>query len=371
MSLRFMKNCLHCSLFALFLLVFQVSAGQTGVKPLDNWLEEHAHDLGGRAVLLIYQNNRIIYSHAVNELSGKQKMIGKMIARRTGKDSRDVLKDYDAETRIGIASCSKWLSAALVMTFIDEGRLSLEDTIGRFLPITTKHGKGNITILQCLSHLTGISSIGLKENKEMMQAGTMASVVEKIAGLDMEGKPGSTFHYSSNGLQLAAAVIEKISGKDFRTLFNERIAVPCGMKQTDFGGSPVPLAAGGARSTASDYLRFLVMILQNGMIDGRQVLSAKSVELMQRNHIIGADIKHSPAEAGNWGYGFGEWVMDNADKQTRSESVTSPGLFGTFPWVDNRRQYAAILFTFNLKNKGRGELYRALKKLVDSWITNH
>ena len=67
------------------------------------------------------------------------------------------------------------------------------------------------------------------------------------------------------------------------------------------------------------------------MIDGRQVLSAKSVELMQRNHIIGANIKHSPAEAGKLGYGFGEWVMDNADKQTRSESVTSPGLLAPFP----------------------------------------
>ena len=73
-------------------------------------------------------------------------MIIKFIAKRQGKDPDELLKDYDFTTRTAIASCSKWLSAALVMTFVDEGKLSLNDTIGKFLPMMTIHGKGNITI---------------------------------------------------------------------------------------------------------------------------------------------------------------------------------------------------------------------------------
>ena len=58
--------------------------------------------------------------------------------------------------------------------------------------------------------------------------------------------------------------------------------------------------------------------------------------------------------------------MEDADE--RSKAVTSPGLFGSFPWVDNERNYAAVLFCFNLKNKGRNDRYNELKKLVDEVI---
>ncbi len=167
-------------------------------------------------------------------------------------------------------------------------------------------------------------------------------------------------------MQIAAAVIEKISGKDFKTLFKERIAVPCGMKNTDFGNGKIPLAAGSAFSTPEDYIYFLQMILQEGNINDRQVLSKESVEKMQYNYAKDARVAYSPAEAGDWGYGFGEWVMDNP--ANRSNAVTSPGLFGSFPWVDNKRQYAGFLFVFNLKQKGRGDSYKKLKSIIDKEI---
>ena len=53
----------------------------------------------------------------------------------------------------------------------------------------------------------------------------------------------------------------------------------------------------------------------------------------------------------------------------RSQAVTNPGLFGSFPWVDHKHDYAAVLFTFNLKSKGRNERYTSLKQLVDAAIT--
>ena len=79
----------------------------------------------------------------------------------------------------------------------------------------------------------------------------MDEAMEKIASEQLEGEPGKTFHYSNVGLQIAGAVIEKISGKSFETLFAERIAKPCDMKNTDFGKGAVALPAGGAFSTAN------------------------------------------------------------------------------------------------------------------------
>ena len=54
-----------------------------------------------------------------------------------GKDASEMQQDFTATSRERIVSCSKWLSAALVMTFVDEGKLSLEDTVGKYLPIMT------------------------------------------------------------------------------------------------------------------------------------------------------------------------------------------------------------------------------------------
>lgn len=68
-------------------------------------------------------------------------------------------------------------------------------------------------------------------------------------------------------------MIEKISGKSFETLFAERIAKPCEMKNTDFGKGKVALPAGSAYSTPEDYMNFLVMILHDGKFNGKQILS--------------------------------------------------------------------------------------------------
>jgi CubicO group peptidase (beta-lactamase class C family) len=357
-------NCIKGSAVAFFLLIFQLAHAQYNFGKLDNWMKDHIEELGGRVVMMIYKDGKLVYNHAENNLSRRQKMVGKFIAKRQGKEAN--LDDYTTTTRERIASCSKWLSAALVMTFVDEGKLKLTDTVGKFLPVLSKSGKGNITIWQCLSHTTAIKAADLKESlQEMKNISSMDEAIEKIASLPMEGEPGKVFHYSSAGLQIAAAVIEKISGKDFETLFAERIAKPLNMKNTDFGHTKVPLAAGGAFSTPEDYMNFLVMILNEGVFNGRQVLSKNSIIEMQKNR-IGKDvtIAYSPAEAAGWSYGFGEWIMDGAAEGIRSTAVSSPGLFGSFPAVNTKDKYCAFLFVFNLKHEGRNERYKELQSLI-------
>ncbi len=373
MAYKITSPCRIYSLIIASLLFYQVSKAQSDFSKAGTWLKDNVNELGGRAVLVILKDGKIVYNQAENEMSRRQKMIGKFIAKRQGKDPDDVLQDFTSVTKERIASCSKWLSAALIMTFIDEGKLSLEDTVGKYLPVMTANGKGNIKIWQCLSHLTGIKAGTIRESTESMKnIQSMDEAIELIAKLPMEGEPGKTFHYSSAGLQVAAAVIEKISGKDFETLFAERIAGPCGMTHTDFGHGKVAMPAGSGWSTAEDYIKFLNMILNEGKINGKQVVSKKSIIEMQKNRVSkDAVIASSPAEAGNWGYGFGEWVMDDAVGDKRSNGVTSPGLFGSFPWVDNQLKYAGFLFTFYIKSKGRNERYMELKKIVDEAITTH
>ena len=352
------------SFVVFFILISVELTAQKNFAKAERFLEDNIGELGGRAVLMIYKEGKIIYSHAVNNISPRQKRIAKFISKRRNADMTERLEDFTVSSRQRIASSSKWLSAAMVMTFVDEGKLSLEDTIGKFLPVMTLTGKGHIKIWQCLSHLTGIRSAGLRESlQEMKDIKSMDEAMEKIAALPMEGEPGKTFHYGNTGLQIAGAVMEKIGGKSFEKLFADRIAKPCEMKNTDFSKGPVALPAGGAYSTAEDYMNFLAMILQEGKFRGKQVLSKSSVKKMQQNYTRDATIIYTPAEAGSWGYGFGEWVMEEAGE--RSQAVTSPGLFGSFPWVDNEKKYAGFLFCFNLKNKGRGERYRELKKIID------
>ena len=68
--------------------------------------------------------------------------------------------DFNAKTQAPIASCSKWLTAALVMQFVDEGKLSLDDKVVKYIPEFEKYCKSYITIRQCLSHMTGIADEG-------------------------------------------------------------------------------------------------------------------------------------------------------------------------------------------------------------------
>lgn len=350
------KNLLF--LYLLFGLAGNTFAQEQYAK-LNQWLENNVDEMGGRAMLMVYQDGKIMYSHSVNQMNNRQKMLGKLIASRQGKTAD--FSDYTANSKQAIASCSKWLSAALVMTFVDEGKLKLTDSVGRFLPVLSKNGKGAITIQACLSHTTGILSPDLRENlKEMRAINSMDEAIEKIAQYPIEGQAGKVFRYSNTGLQIAGAVIEKISGKSFETLFAERIAIPIGMKNTDFGKTKVALPAGGANSTPNDYMNFLTMILNKGQFQGKQILSEKSIAEMQVNRIT-AEVKvaHSPAEAGGLGYGFGEWIMTN-------DAISSPGLFGSFPWVNNNKKYCAFLMTFYLKSDGRQEKYVELRKLVEA-----
>jgi len=75
MSYSNVNDCLKCSLTLLFLLFLQIANAQNSFKRTDDWIINNLHSLGGRAVLVIFKDGKIIYNHSQNKLSPTQKVM--------------------------------------------------------------------------------------------------------------------------------------------------------------------------------------------------------------------------------------------------------------------------------------------------------
>jgi len=346
---RVFGNFFSAGLFISFLLFFKSVSGQYDFSETDRLLKNHQHLLGNDVVTLVYKDGKIIFS------------------KEQGR--------FKNNTEIPVASCSKWLTAAMVMTFVDEGKLSLDDSIGKFLPVFTRYGKGDIKIRNCLSHTTGLESGAMNLFsilREYRKRQLMDSLGEEVNGFAKNKKriaePGTEFRYSNIGLNIAGHILEVISGKKFEVLFQERIAIPLDMAHTSFTkGRGLPDPSGSAFSTANDYMHFLIMILQKGVYNGKRILSEKSVNQMQKPQISLGMVKYAPSPAEGYVYALGEWV-EETDKNGNSEVVASPGLFGTWPLVDNCHQYACIFLIQSILSRKQRDVYVEIKKSIDQQI---
>ncbi|RFS19989.1 class A beta-lactamase-related serine hydrolase [Chitinophaga silvatica] len=258
--------------------------------------------------------------------------------------------EYDGNTKLLIASSSKWLSAAVLMSLVDEGKLNLTDTIGKFLRIYTNNHKGHITIAQLLSHTSGFpgsSTQGYESNVLI----SLAQATDQIAmHVDLQNEPGTNFCYGGLSMQIAGRICEIVSKKGWKMLAAEKIFTPCGMTNTDYGITSNPQIAGGVRSTGNDYIKFLDMMMNKGLAyNGKQVLSESAVEAIEKGYIGNATIEYSPYPAQllksrNF-YGLGNWrdVTDNNDNLIEN---SSPGLFGTHPWINRSKRMTGIVLAF-------------------------
>ncbi|MEQ1677560.1 MAG: serine hydrolase domain-containing protein, partial [Chitinophagaceae bacterium] len=176
---------------------------------------------------------------------------------------------------------------------------------------------------------------------------------------------GTDFWYGSVGLNIAGRVLEIISKKKFEVLIKTKLFTPLGMTKTTFAelnGGPVN-PSGGAKSTADDYMKFLVMLLNKGKHNGVQVLSEKAVAEMLKVQNKPEQIKYAPKAAEGYTYASGSWVIE--EKDGIATSLASPGLFGTWPMIDFCRGYAYIVFVKNLLGDERADAHRQLKQVID------
>jgi CubicO group peptidase (beta-lactamase class C family) len=251
--------------------------------------------------------------------------------------------DYDLDVVVPIASGSKWLTAATIMTLVDEGLIDLDAPISTYVPELEARDPGAITMRHLLSFTSGLAADVHAPCVESGD-GTLQECARQIVGLGPVHPPGEAFRYGSQHMHVAAAIAEVVTGTPYADLFQERIAEPLGMTSTRFHqiGQPAvqevthPLPAGGASSSMADYGRFLEMLVHDGVApDGTQVLSAESVTEMQTDQI--ADARYATASefriATKGPYALGNWI-DWTDETGAATVWSSDGKFGFRPWID-------------------------------------
>ncbi|MFN0120654.1 MAG: serine hydrolase domain-containing protein [Blastocatellia bacterium] len=279
------------------------------------------------AALLVYQDGKVIY----------EKFFGA----------------YNETTQVPIASASKWLSAAVMMSLVDEGKLDLDAPMSKYLP-NFSGKKGALTVRQMFSHTSGLSDFPGEWNYGI----TIAEYAEKVAS---EGvlivDPGTEIRYGSIGMQVGGRVAEVVSGKGWNQLFKERIADKCEMPNTTFARTDKnrnPMLAGGAFSTLRDYGHFLEMLINNGVYKGRRVLSEKAVREMQKDQTgkLPLVVASNDRMGRKSHYGLGEWI-DEQDTRCNTLQVSSPGAFGFRPWINHSRRLFGVWMVQHQRRLGQ------------------
>ncbi len=240
-----------------------------------------------------------------------------------------------------------------------------------------------ITIRDLMTHTSGLESggAGTREGariapREMTQ--NLATYIPKLGAVPLDFQPGTAWRYSAlAGIEVLGRIVEVASGLTFDQFLRQRLFDPLGMKDTGFfpadasaarvvtlyGKTPKGLerletpawlatrtlfsGGGGLWSTAEDYTQFAQMLVNGGELNGKRLLSPRTVDLMASNH-VGDLYAESTPNGARRGMGFGltvEVVLDPvvANRRTSDGSFGWDGAFGTHFWVDRKEQLAGVL----------------------------
>lgn len=347
MTYKFKINCLKFSIVSFCLLIFQASFAQSNFSEIDNILTAKQKILGEDVIAMVANKDTVIYQKA-----------NKIFTPR-------------AQTEIGAAS--QWLTAALIMELVDEGKLSLDDKVSQYLPVFAKYGKNYITLRYCLSHFTGIQSeSGGKAFKlfDKKKFNSLEDLAASFAANEIQTNPGTEFRYSIIGPILAGRVAEVVTKKRFDLLIQQKLLRPLGMRQTTF--STLDASAinptTGARSTANDMIHFLTMLLNNGMYKGTKVLSEASVTELRKLQTGSEALKGAPDQTKGFGYALGAWAPEENNKL--ATVLVAPSFGGTLPMVDFCRGYAFLLVVKDETDNEKGDVFAEVKDVLDNRFTN-
>ena len=189
--------------------------------------------------------------------------------------------------------------------------------------------------------------------------------MNSFAAREIRTNPGTDFWYGNIGLNIAGRVLEVISKKRFDVLIKQKLFNPMTMRRTSFTSLDGTLInpSGGATSTAEDYMKFLVMLMNKGTYAGKQILSEESVDQLMQIQTTPEKIKYAPKAATGFNYALGSWVIEEQDG--KATALASPGLFGTWPMIDFCRGYAYIVFVKNLLGEERADAHMQMKAIID------
>ncbi len=249
----------------------------------------------------------------------------------------------DAETVFEIGSISKQFAAASILLLAEEGKLSVEDSIGKFFTNAPPAWK-LIKVRHLLSHTSGIHNYDGLDGFELRQHLTQAQFIERLARLPLDFAPGERWSYSNSGFNLLGYIVENVSGKNYWDFLQARIFTPLQMTHTTRRDpwQVIPHRAAGYTFTngvhfARDY--DLTDLFAAGAIVSTVGDLAKWDAALTGNHLLKASSRQSwwtPARLNNGsnagsvrhgepgGYGFG-WFINtvNGHQNIGHTGVTS------------------------------------------------
>jgi CubicO group peptidase (beta-lactamase class C family) len=302
------------------------------------------------------------------------------------------------DTMYDLASLTKVVATTTIaMVLVDEGRLDLDQRVSAFFPAFRGGSKDRVTIRQLLSHSGGLLWWAplYKELKGK------AAYLDRITSLDLDYEPGTKSVYSDLGVILLGDIVERQGKAPLDELTRRLVTGPLGMKDTLFIppatlrdriapteqdpwrgrllrgevhdenasalGGVAPHA--GLFSTAPDLARFAQMLLDEGVFEGRRIVSRATVELFTER----AGVPHSSRALGWDTPTDGSGVRSSVPGQpgySSAGSLLSPrsfghtGFTGTSMWMDPERQLYVILLTNRVNPTRENNAIRAVRAQV-------
>lgn len=177
-----------------------------------SFLEEH----GFTGSVLIAQDGEIIYSGAYGYADIAQEI------------------PNTVQTVFDIASLSKQFTAVAILRLVDEGQLSVDDTLGELFD-NVSDDKADITIHQLLTHSSGLPSYVY--DGDFTEIGR-DEAIKRALEANLEHAPGTQYLYSDTGYGLLAIIIENTTGQSFQSYLHEHLFGPAGMEHTGFYNEP-------------------------------------------------------------------------------------------------------------------------------------
>jgi CubicO group peptidase (beta-lactamase class C family) len=317
------------------------------------------------------------------------------------------------DTLFRIMSMTKPVVAVSILMLVEEGKVRLTDPAGKFIPELahlavsvpntagifapapsgavlapqpwrTVDAERPITVRDLLTHTSGLASGGASSAYPVtIGAGeTLAQVLPRFQNVPLDFQPGTHWAYSGQyGFDVLARIVEVASGMSFDQFTQQRIFAPLGMSDTFFyrAGTETRLATlytrvdgalrkqpdgphvngayfsggGGLTSSAEDYLRFALMLINGGELEGTRLLGRRTVDLMASVFAPDTLPGRNPGE----GYGLGVRVVsDPAARNTLLSrgSFGWAGAYNTYFFIDPTEHVVGIFMTqvANLGTRG-------------------
>lgn len=198
--------------------------GQAPAPGLDSMITAYAREHGFNGTVLVQDGGRIRFHRAF------------------GVAERAFRTPADTATRYRVASITKLFTSVLVLQLVQEGKLALETPIRGYLPGYPGAGADRVTIHQLLNHTSGIENFdrevtsfqqALANGVEQYQKPhTTDALLRRCCGGPLATQPGAAFSYNNADYIVLGKIIERVTGKRFDQVLNERILHPLGLRNT-------------------------------------------------------------------------------------------------------------------------------------------